>query len=100
MRLHHLSSDADRIRSQSMKNLSRVVLGSVAGSLLGAASFFAIDGLITRTSKAQSVDMSVHVMDSTTGADEWWYVTDSPTGADMEICLSGDNDHWFETINN
>ena len=52
MRLHYLSSDADRIRSQLMKNFSRVVLGSVAGSLLGAASFFAIDGLITRTSKA------------------------------------------------
>ena len=36
-----------------MKSLSRVVLGSVASALLGAASLFAIDVLMPRTSEAQ-----------------------------------------------
>ena len=36
-----------------MKGLSRVVIGSAVGGLLGAAAFFAVDGLIPRTSEAQ-----------------------------------------------
>ena len=36
-----------------MKNLSRVVLGSVASALLGAASFFAVEGLMPTTAEAQ-----------------------------------------------
>ncbi|MDC0303120.1 hypothetical protein OAL13_00705 [bacterium] len=36
-----------------MKGISRVVLGSVASAFLGAASFFAVDGLMPRTSEAQ-----------------------------------------------
>ena len=54
MRHHHPSSDADCIRNQSMKGLSRVVLGSIAGAVLGAASFFAVDGLIPEAANAQS----------------------------------------------
>ena len=140
MRLHHTFSDCACVRNQSMKGFSRVVIGSTVGGLLGAAAFFAVDGLIPRTSKAQSVDMGVHVRasssgadkwvylktsssgadkwvyvagkcrgkgsewvyakSSSSGADEWWYVKDSPSGADMTICLSGDIDHWFETLNN
>ena len=38
-----------------MKGLTRVVLGSVAGSLLGAAAFFAADGLIPRTAIADNL---------------------------------------------
>lgn len=35
-----------------MKGLSRVVLGSVASAFLGAASFFAVDGLMPASTKA------------------------------------------------
>jgi hypothetical protein len=35
-----------------MKGLSRVVLGSVASAFLGAASFFAIDGLMPKAAEA------------------------------------------------
>ena len=36
-----------------MKGLTRVVLGSVATGLLGAASFFAVDGLTPKSAVAQ-----------------------------------------------
>ena len=35
-----------------MKGLSRVVVGSIAGGLLGAAAFFAVDGLMPTDAKA------------------------------------------------
>ena len=38
-----------------MKGLGRVVVGSVAGSLLGAAAFFAVDGLMPRTALSDSL---------------------------------------------
>ena len=41
-----------------MKNLSRVVLGSVAGSLLGAASFFAVDGLMPAEASRRVIDVT------------------------------------------
>jgi len=46
MRLHHPFSDGDSRRNQSMKGLGRVVIGSAVGGLVGAAAFFAADGLI------------------------------------------------------
>ena len=36
-----------------MKGLGRVVVGSIAGGLLGAAAFFAVDGLMPSTAEAQ-----------------------------------------------
>ena len=36
-----------------MKGLSRVVIGSAVGGLLGAAAFFAIDGLMPKAAEAQ-----------------------------------------------
>ena len=41
-----------------MKGLGRVVIGSAVGGLLGAAAFFAVDGLMPRTAEAQSTKMS------------------------------------------
>ena len=35
-----------------MKGLSRVVIGSAVGGLLGAAAFFAVDGLMPREAEA------------------------------------------------
>lgn len=32
-------------------------------------------------------------------ADEWWKVTTNASVADMDICLSGDTDEWFEHAN-
>ena len=52
MRFHPLFSDGDCIRNHSMKGLSRVVLGSVASALLGAASFLAVDGLMPKAADA------------------------------------------------
>ena len=46
MRTPNPFGDADCIRSQQMKRLIPVVLGTAAGTLLGAASFFAVDGLL------------------------------------------------------
>lgn len=37
-----------------MKGLSRVVIGSIAGGLLGAAAFFAVDGVIAGSSVGRS----------------------------------------------
>ena len=36
-----------------MKSFGRVVLGSIAGGVLGAAAFFAVDGLMPSTAEAQ-----------------------------------------------
>ncbi|WP_041426460.1 hypothetical protein [Synechococcus sp. CC9311] len=36
-----------------MKGLKGVVVGSIAGGLLGAASFFAVDGLMPNAADAQ-----------------------------------------------
>ena len=41
-----------------MKGLGHVVIGSAVGSLLGAAAFFAVDGLMASTAEAQSTKMS------------------------------------------
>lgn len=45
MRHHHPFGDGDCRNNQSMKGLRGVVLGSIAGSLLGAAAFFAVDAI-------------------------------------------------------
>ena len=42
--------------TNQMKGLGRVVLGSIAGGLLGAAAFFAIDGLMPSTADAHDID--------------------------------------------
>ena len=52
MGLHHPFSDGDSRRNQSMKSTIRVVVGSAVGGLLGAAAFFAVDGLIPPTAEA------------------------------------------------
>ena len=39
-----------------MKGLGRVVIGSAVGGLLGAAAFFAVDGLNPSPSNSQLVD--------------------------------------------
>ncbi len=41
-------------RTQSMKGLGRVVVSSAFGGLVGAAAFFAVDGLIPEAANAQS----------------------------------------------
>ncbi len=41
-----------------MKGISHVVIGSVAGGLLGAAAFFANDGLIPSAADAQVYGVS------------------------------------------
>ena len=41
-----------------MEGLGRVVIGSAVGGLLGAAAFFAVDGLMPSTADAQSTKMS------------------------------------------
>jgi hypothetical protein len=51
-RAPHPYGEDDCIRNQSMKILSRIVLGSVTSSLLVATSFFAIDGLMPTGTKA------------------------------------------------
>ena len=53
MRLHHPFGDVDSRRNQSMKGLGRVVIGSAVGGLLGAAAFFAVDGLMPSKVEAQ-----------------------------------------------
>ena len=39
-----------------MKGLSRVVIGSAVGDLMGAAAFFAVDGLMPSTADAHDID--------------------------------------------
>ena len=41
-----------------MEGLGRVVIGSAVGGVLGAAAFFAVDGLMPSTADAQSMKMS------------------------------------------
>ena len=109
-----------------MKGLRRVVIGSTFGGLLGAVAFFAVGGLMPSKSQAQSVDMDIHMTgyesfadksvyvagkchdrgstdvyltDYESFADETWYVTDFSSFADIEICLSGDTQKWFEKAN-
>ncbi len=36
-----------------MKGIKRVVVGSIAGGLLGAAAFFVVDGLLPKPASAQ-----------------------------------------------
>jgi len=56
MRLHHpFSEEGDSSRNQSMKDLGRVVMGSAVGGLLGAAAFFAVDGLMTKGANADTL---------------------------------------------
>ena len=43
-----------------MKSLSRVVLGSVAGCLLGAAAFFAVDALMPSKAEAHDENSEIH----------------------------------------
>ena len=58
MRLHHPFSDDQCRRNQTMKGISHVVIGSVVGSLMGAAAFFAVDGLIPSAADAQVYGVS------------------------------------------
>ena len=69
MRLHHPFSDGDSRRNQSTKGLSRVVIGSAVGGFLGAAAFFAVDGLMPSTTEAYGVPGAPgHIQDSVPGA--------------------------------
>ena len=62
MRLHHLFSDGAYIRIQLMEGsgsvavgsaaVGSVVIGSAVVGLLGAAAFFAVDGLMAATADA------------------------------------------------
>mgnify|MGYP001268284263 CR=1 FL=1 len=56
MRLRHPFSDGACVPNQSMKGLGRVVVGSAVGGLLGAAAFFAVDGLNPSPANAQLED--------------------------------------------
>ena len=58
MYFNPLFSDGDCIRHQLMKSLSRVALSSIAGALLGVASFFAVDGPMPSTAEAHDIDGS------------------------------------------
>ena len=42
-----------------MKGLGRVVIGSAVGGLVGAAAFFAVDGLIPREADASATPYAV-----------------------------------------
>ena len=69
MRLHHPFSDGDSRRIQSLKGLSRVVIGSAVSGFLGAAVFFAFDGLNPSPANSQLVDgdnVTVYLMGSET----------------------------------
>ena len=87
MRLHHLSGDAGCIRNQSMTNLSRVVLGSVASALLGAAAFFAVDGLMPRDVQAGAV--GVNIVDYSYEADIDVHLVDFSYEADKDVYVAG-----------
>lgn len=56
MPLHHPVSDGAIRRNHSMKGLTRVVVDTVLGSLLGAASFFAVDALMSSRAEAQETE--------------------------------------------
>ena len=51
-----------------MKGLSRVVIGSAVGGLLGAAAFFAIDGLMPKAAEAQYPGSPGYVQDQYPGS--------------------------------
>ena len=65
-----------------MKGLSRVVIGSAVGGLLGSAAFFAIDGLVPFNAESYVVRLYDHGNDTENGpmngSDEgvysrnWW----------------------------
>ena len=67
-----------------MKGLRRVVIGSAVGGLLGAVAFFAVDGLMPRDVQAGVAGVNI---------------VDYSYEADMDICLTGDIEEWFEHAN-
>jgi len=69
-----------------MKGLRRVV-GSAVGGLLGAAAFFAVDGLMPSDAAAQVYGM--HIQSSPFGADLDVYLQSSPFGADKDVYVAG-----------
>ncbi len=56
-----------------MKGLKGVVVGSIAGGLLGAASFFAVDGLMPNAADAKYGNPGSlgYVQDTAPGASEY-----------------------------
>ena len=70
-----------------MKGLGRVVIGSAVGGLLGAAAFFAVDGLIP--SKVEAQTYGVHITSSGSLADKWIKLTESGSLADKWVRLQG-----------
>ena len=55
-------SDGSCIRIQPMEGIGLVVIGSAVGGLLGAATFFAVEGLMPRTATAERRDPAGLVM--------------------------------------
>jgi len=53
--------------NQSMKGLGRVVIGSAVGGLLGAAAFFAVDGLVPVNEESYEVRLYDHGNDTESG---------------------------------
>ena len=49
-----ITATVPSVDGQLMSGFCRVVIGSVVGGLLGTASFFAVDSLITPVAKAES----------------------------------------------
>ena len=82
MRFHHPFGDDSLARDQSMKGFRSVVVGSAASGLLGAATFFVVNGLIPRSSEAWG-QIPVPRMESEGGS------ADAVKDKLQEACLSG-----------
>ena len=87
MRFHPLFSDGDCIRNHSMKGLSRVVLGSIAGAFLGAASFLALPPNQANAGMTCDTDWMGRQVCKTTGGttytgDKDWMGRDTWKGSD------------------
>ena len=72
-----------------MKGFTRVVLGSVASAFLGAASFFAIDGLMPNAADAQTADLGVNIVSSSLYAEKSIYLASSSLYADKSVYVGG-----------
>ena len=73
-----------------MKGLRSVVVGSAVGGLLGAAAFFAVDGLIPKPANAQTVDLGVNIVSLPIYTAKSIYLSSSPLLADKSVYVMGE----------
>jgi hypothetical protein len=82
------SGDAPDRSNSLMKGLGRVVVGSAVGGLVGAASFFAVDALIPRSSLAET-DFFQEVKDGFRESYNQW---NKEYGDDYSVCSQTSKD--------